>query len=203
MKEGLRLIDPKYKREALYARHDPSVDVEGLLGYSVPVSMVPRRHLFGIQTQEEYERVKRKRIRLDHMEDPKWLTHHPILACAIPATRVTEPNQLREIAEGGTYNLAITDGHHRTRYAPAGTREMHARILTVAEAVRTMPNLAHAVGGASEDEQLLNAYAHLGAWMRDTLHSFVDKTGRSDLIPYRSMLQHAPTGGYIITPSQL
>ena len=188
------------KKHVIYAVHDPSVDVEILLGYAVPVSDIPRRHLFGIQTQQEYECIKRRRVRTDYQEHPELLAEHPILTCAYPAHPVSNPDQLRTITPGLRYNLMITDGHHRTRYAPRGVRTIPGRILTVEEALHTMPNLAHFTGGETPDENLMRTYEQLGAWMRDTIYSFVEQTGKQNLLPYPSILVPAENGGYVVEP---
>lgn len=79
------------------------VSSEDLVG--IPVFLVPKPHIFGTQPDGEYEIRKQMRIkRLLKEKGTGSLLEDPIFLCAIPV--------------GKTLMLALTDGHHETRYSP-------------------------------------------------------------------------------------
>lgn len=179
--ESGAIRQPTTKKELLYSVLDPSVDAEHILGYSVPVVDIPRVHLFGIQTRDEYERSKIASVKASYAAHPDHLQSNPVLACALPAFRSTDDAAFYEIRSGARYYIAITDGHHRVRYAPRSVREIPARLLTVAEAVQVNRNLRGKVYAASGETDMQRAYNQLLSWVGDTTKSFVEETGRPDL----------------------
>ncbi len=68
-----------------------------------PRLLIPRIHLFGIQTREEYDGCKRSSVeRRLAQQGINYLNENPILVCAIPNKNI---------------QLFIIDGHHRARYS--------------------------------------------------------------------------------------
>lgn len=189
------------KKQMLYHVLDPSADVEKILGYSVPVTQIPRRHLFGIQTVEEYERVKRKSITASTEQDENYLDTHPILVCAVPITH-RSPQDFAEIISLEKYQLTLIDGHHRTRFAPRGTKTMNGRIVTINEGVTVLNNKGMKLSEQHKhldgsDEEIY--YHLLKAWTSETLRSFVEHRGRPDLEPYVSVLDRSLDGSIMIS----
>lgn len=177
------------KKHILYSVLDPSTDVEAILGYTVPITPIPRNNLFGIQTRQEYERTKIKSIRDSYAVQPNHLESNPILVCALPAFPFQGDEALERIQSDSRYYLTITDGHHRVRFAPHAIREIPGRILTVAEAVKVTPNLTDHHYAAAGKSELKVAYNQLVGWMSETIRSFVEEIDRPDLDRTVSTLQ--------------
>lgn len=79
---------------------------------------IPRRYIFGIQRKEEYSHKKEKLAKQEYRTKGKgFLYEYPVLLCALPGRNLIQ--------------LALIDGHHRTRYASQfGIAEIPSIILT-------------------------------------------------------------------------
>ncbi len=121
-----------------YEFRDPNASTEALIRLEVPKIEVPRKCLYGIQTIEEYEVKKRRRIERHYngltQEDKMKLLHeNPTHAVAIPFSPYNE-TLWSELVEDQMYHLALLDGHHRSRYVRGVTR-IPTLVMTVDEAV--------------------------------------------------------------------
>lgn len=91
-------------KEAYPGQHYPDeLRLGEILSSGIPM-LIPRRHLFGRQTAESYDR--RKRVLAERElknEGMRFLLKEPIITCALPVT--------------GGLQIIIIDGHHRTRYS--------------------------------------------------------------------------------------
>lgn len=182
------------KRGILYAVNDPSVAVEEILGYKVPVVRIPRMNLFGTQTRDEYEKQKIACIKSDYRNTPNLLEEHPVLACAVPVFRFSGVEPLKAIIPGQRYFIALTDGHHRVRYAPREVREIPGRVVTVEEAGLVHNNLGGKKHASLGDTPLEQSYRQLIGWVNETTFSFVETTNRPDLARCASTINRTEEG---------
>lgn len=124
-----------------YEFRDPSADIEQMFDNQVPVVSVHKRNLWGIQTLQEYERAKRKRLESDmkkgSLEFVKLLlSTHPVHAVAIPMD-LYEFSAWGELEPNEKYLLTVLDGHHRIRFSPKEIREIPTMIFTIEQAFAT------------------------------------------------------------------
>lgn len=126
--------------------------------------MIPRGYIFGTQEKGEYDSSKNRSINKTKLAKKalkeggiNYLKENPVILCTLPGENALQ--------------LALVDGHHRTRYAPRyGIRTIPSIILTAEQTAPILTEVFEPKPKVPFTSKEIEGI--LSCWIAETLNSF-------------------------------